>query len=451
MIEAGRISTKNKFPENSSGKYVLYMMQASQRINYNHALEYAVEIANRFKKPLIVAFAVIPYFPSGNTRHYRFMFEGIVELQKEFKKIGILFAVKLGNYEDLIIKLSEEAVAVITDKGYLRYQRDIREKSYSKIKVKVFEIESDVVVPIKVVSIKKEPYARTIRNKIFAKIDDYLKYDFKLPELINKNYSKVKIKPDFNTIDEMEKSIRVEKLSDCSKFFKGGYREAIKKLDVFLKEKIFNYIQRSNPSVDYGSNLSPYLHFGQISPVEVIKKVISLKISPDILNSFIDEIVVWRELARNFVTYDENYDNLNSIPPWALKELKKHSKDKKAYVYDVDDFENSKTHDPYWNSAQKELVITGKIHNYMRMYWGKKIIEWSRDYKTAYEIMIYLNDKYAIDGRDPNGYMNISWCFGNFDRPFFSRPVFGRIRYMSENGLKRKFDMNAYLDRINKI
>lgn len=451
MIKQDRLKTINPNNENLNGKYVLYMMQASQRISYNYSLEYAIHTANKINKPLIVAFAVIPNFPNANTRHYSFMFDGITEIKKEFKKKGILFVIKSGNYEDVIVELSKEAVIVITDKGYLKYQREIREKAYKKIRLKIVEVESDVVVPVQSVSSKKEPYARTIRNKILSKIDDYIKDDFNLPEVLNKKYSNINIKSDFKTPEEMKKFIKVEKLSDCSKYFKGGYSEAVKKLDLFLKDKIFNYLKRNDPSTEIGSGLSPYLHFGQISPVEIVRKVINKNISPEILNSFVDEIVIWRELARNFTTYDENYDNFKSIPNWALNEFLKHLKDMRYYIYTVDELENAKTHDPYWNAAQKELIITGKIHNYMRMYWGKKIIEWSKDFRDAYEILIYLNDKYALDGRDPNGYLNISWCFGNFDRPFFEMPVFGKVRYMSENGLKRKFEMQHYINRIKSL
>jgi len=169
------------------------------------------------------------------------------------------------------------------------------------------------------------------------------------------------------------------------------------------------------------------------------------------LFDFINQIVIWRELARNFCYYDEKYYSFDSVPLWAKNELEKHSKDIRKYNYSLKKLENAETHDKYWNSAQKELSITGKIHNYMRMYWGKKIIEWSRDYKEAFDILVHLNDKYAIDGRDPNGYASISWCFGKFDRPFLERPIFGKIRYMNDKGLERKFNIEEYVSKINSL
>lgn len=451
MVKKERLKHINPFKENINANYVLYMMQSSQRVEYNYALEYALEIANLLKKPLIVGFTIIPTYPNANTRHYKFMFEGIAELKKEFDKRGILFIIKYGKYQDVLLSLASDACVVVTDSGYLKYQRIIRKEVYDKLRVKTIEVEAgDVIVPIECVSTKLEPYASTIRNKILSKIDYYISNDFKLPPLINKDYSKINHKSDFNTVEEMMKSLKVPYLSDVSFFFKGGYSNACLKLNDFINHKIVNYTNRNDPSLDVTSNLSPYIHFGQISPIEIIKKVMEKPLKPNILNSFINEIVVWRELARNFVFYDENYDNSKSIPMWALKEFQKHQKDRKI-IYSIDEFENAKTHDIYWNAAQKELIITGKIHNYMRMYWGKKIIEWSKDIEEAYNTLVYLNDKYAIDGRDPNGYLNIAWLFGRFDRPFFEMPVFGKVRYMSDKGLERKFDIAKYVKKIEKL
>ncbi|MEW6012157.1 MAG: deoxyribodipyrimidine photo-lyase [Elusimicrobiota bacterium] len=448
MIRNERIKILNNLSENLNGKYVFYMMQASQRISYNHALFYAVNEANRLNKPLLVGFSIMPYFPNANTRHYYFMFEGLEELIKDFKNMGVELVIKFGNYEDIFEMLSKDSVLSVIDKGYLRFQRKIMEEAVKRAKVKVVEVESDVVVPVEYASNKKEPYARTIRNKLMDKMDYFLAENLEIPEIRNKAYSSIKKDSDFGSKEEALKRLKVEKLSSVSKFFKGGYPEAFKRLNVFLKEKIYNYDKRNDPSENLTSDLSPYLHFGQISPIEVIKETVKNKIQPDILDSFIDELVVWRELARNFTTYEKEYDKQSCIPDWAKKELDFHLKDKRGYVYSLKQLENCSTHDEYWNAAQKELVSTGKIHNYMRMYWGKKIIEWSKDWREALDILIYLNDKYAIDGRDPNGYLNIAWCFGKFDRPFFEMPIFGKVRYMSFKGLERKFNMSGYIKRI---
>ena len=449
IVEKERIRELNNKPINKNGKYVLYFMQASQRIEYNHALIYAVEKANKYNLPLLVGFSIMPYFPNANIRHYKFMIEGIEELREKFKKLNINFVIRFGNYEDIIEELSTDAFLTITDCGYLKFQREIRQKAALKLNTKFVEVESDVVIPIKEASNKAEPYAMTIRPKIIKKLDIYIK-ELKLPLL--RNRKKLNIKNEFEDSDKALKKLKVFKnISYVSNYFKGGYSNALKLLNAFIKNKLKNYHLRSDPSKDYSSNLSPYLHFGQISPIEIIIRIQKSNPNPEVFNDFINELVIWRELSRNFCYYEKDYDKHTSIPQWAKNELEKHIYDKRTYIYNLTHLEKAETHDPYWNAAQKELLITGKIHNYMRMYWGKKIIEWTKNYKEAFDILVYLNDKYAIDGRDPNGYASICWCFGKFDRPFFERPIFGKIRYMSDKGLERKFNMKGYLDRIEKL
>lgn len=447
-VEKERIHLLNNKDENSEGKYILYMMQSSQRIYYNHALNYAIEKANDYKKPLIVAFSIIPNFPNANTRHYLFMFQGIVELIDEFKKIGVNFIVKPGYYEDITSELSKDAVMVITDRGYLRYQREIREKVSREIKVKYVEIESDVVVPIELVSSSPIPYARVYRKKVEPYLNRFIK-KVELPDLINRK--EIKFEGSIKTLEEMKRVIKVESLFESKKYL-GGYNNAKRLLTNFIDTKLKNYNNRNIPGMDYTSNLSPYLHFGNISPVEIAYEILNSNEKDELKYLFIDELIVWRELARNFTWYEKDiYDSYKTIPSWAQTELSKHLKDRRKYIYRIEDLENAKTHDNYWNAAQKELILSGKIHNYMRMYWGKKIIEWTKDWKEAYEVIKYLNDKYALDGRDPNGYMNFAWCFGKFDRPFFETPIFGKVRYMNDKGLERKFDMNLYLKYVENL
>ena len=195
--------------------------------------------------------------------------------------------------------------------------------------------------------------------------------------------------------------------------------------------------------------MSPYLHFGQISPLYIALKVLETEsLGKD---SYIEQLIVRRELAYNFVYYNRNYDTIKCLPPWATATLNVHKRDKREYIYTLEEFENAETHDPYWNAAQKEMVITGKMHGYMRMYWGKKILEWSKNPKAGFDIALYLNNKYELDGRDPNGFAGVAWCFGKHDRAWTERKVFGKIRYMNSNGLKRKFDAEAYVEKINKL
>jgi deoxyribodipyrimidine photo-lyase len=206
---------------------------------------------------------------------------------------------------------------------------------------------------------------------------------------------------------------------------------------------------RNDPTLDYLSHMSPYLHFGQISPLFIALKVKETK-SPGI-EAFLEELIIRKELSMNFVFYNESYDSYEAIPEWARKSLRSHQKDKRKYLYHLEELEQVKTHDPYWNAAQREMVVKGKMHGYMRMYWGKKIIEWSKTPEEGFRAALYLNNKYELDGRDPNGFTGIAWCFGKHDRPWGERPIFGNVRYMNDKGLKRKFDVGEYVKMMNKL
>ncbi len=195
--------------------------------------------------------------------------------------------------------------------------------------------------------------------------------------------------------------------------------------------------------------MSPYLHFGQISPLYLALKV--LETSSAGKDAYLEELIVRRELSHNFVFFNDKYDTFKSLPPWAMRTLNFHRRDKREYIYSLEQFEKAQTHDPYWNAAQQEMVITGKMHGYMRMYWGKKILEWSKNPRTGFKIALYLNNKYELDGRDPNAFAGVAWCFGKHDRAWSERKVFGKIRYMNAAGLKRKFDIEAYVNKIQSL
>ena len=197
--------------------------------------------------------------------------------------------------------------------------------------------------------------------------------------------------------------------------------------------------------------MSPYLHYGQISPVTLYNKVIQNRKFAESVATFIEEVIIRRELSMNFVYYNQDYDNYNGLPQWAKISLDKHRSDDRPIVYTVEQLESAKTHDCYWNAAQTELLLTGKMHGYMRMYWGKKVIEWSKTPQSAFEWLVCINNKYSLDGRDPNGFVGVVWCFGLHDRPWKERPIFGMIRYMNDKGLERKFDMSMYIDKVKSI
>ncbi|WXR62432.1 deoxyribodipyrimidine photo-lyase [Peptostreptococcaceae bacterium AGR-M142] len=452
--------------KNNLNKYIIYWMQQSCRTKYNHALEFAIKRANLSKLPLIVYFGLTKDYKEANERHYTFLLEGLKDVQDELFKRNIKFIMVLDNPKDGLIKFLDDAKELVMDRGYLKIQRLWREQvlNYAnKIKLNSYIVESDVIVPIEEVSSKEEYGARTIRKKIHDKLDLYLKplreekininIDKKLEELISKKHKNI-VKID--SIDELLKDFDIDKTVKKSKYYKGGQKRALKVFKDFLENKLTDYDKRNHPELDYCSNLSMYLHFGQISVLYIVLKTMDYYknnyIKQDSYDSFLEEIIVRRDLAINFVYYNNYYDDFRSITyNWAYETMDKHKTDYREYEYSLDDIENYKTHDKYFNAAMKEMVLTGKMHTYMRMYWCKKILEWVSPYKKAYDISLYLNNKYFIDGRDANSYTGVAWCFGKHDRAFKEREVFGKLRYMNDKGLKRKFDMDLYIKKIDKL
>jgi deoxyribodipyrimidine photo-lyase len=442
MIQNERVKVLNQ-KEIKKGKYVLYWMQASQRAEYNHALEFAILKANELRQALIVFFGIIDQFPEANERHYAFMLQGLKEVKSSLEKRGIQMVLLHKSPEAGIIPLAQKASLVVVDRGYLKVQKAWRDFASKKMDCPLIQVETDVVVPVEETSPKEEYAAATIRSKITRKLNSFFVPLKEHEPIINS------LSLDFDSFDIADVEKAISKLSvDRSvkkvDSFCGGAEEAKSHLEIFLESKLDRFAElRNDPTIDYLSHLSPYLHFGQISPLYIALRVIDTDSRGK--DAFLEELIVRRELSMNFVFYNEKYDSIDSIPDWAKKTLKAHQKDKRSYVYSRKELETAKTHDPYWNAAQKEMVVKGKMHGYMRMYWGKKILEWSKTPEEAYRIALYLNNKYELDGRDPNGFTGVAWCFGKHDRPWGERPIFGNIRYMNDKGLKRKFDADRYV------
>ncbi|TFF91816.1 deoxyribodipyrimidine photo-lyase [Candidatus Thorarchaeota archaeon] len=447
MLHEERISLLNdKKP--SDGNYVLYWMQSSQRCEFNHALEYAIRRANKLHVGLLTFFALMDDFPEANSRHYRFMLEGLSTTASKMNELGISFIVQKISPPDGVVDLSREASLVVTDADYLRLQREWRSQVSSEVEVPLYQVESDVVVPVEVASQKEEYAAYTFRPRISKHLDSYLvPLEMSRPQerspQIDTDSLPIHSVPE--VLDELDLDQSVSRAR-----FTGGSDEAKRHLQVFLRERIDRFPElRNDPSRDYLSNLSQYLHFGQISPVHVALQARSTE-SPGV-DAFLEELVVRRELSINFVYYNPHYDELRSLPDWARTTLNEHSSDDREYIYTREEFEKADTHDPYWNAAQTEMVTTGKMHGYMRMYWGKKILEWSEKPEDAHRIALYLNNKYELDGRDPNGYTGVAWCFGKHDRAWKERPIFGKVRYMNDRGLERKFDIKDYVEQVRSL
>jgi deoxyribodipyrimidine photo-lyase len=447
MIQKERIKDLNQNPI-KKGRYVLYWMQASQRSEYNHALEFAMEKADQLNMPLVVFFGITDRFPDANERHYFFMLEGLKETRVSLEKRGIKMVIRHISPEMGTIELAEDASLVIADRGYLKVQKDWRAYVAKHLDCPLIQVESDVIVPVEVAYPKEAYSAAVIRPKLKSHLENYLHtLDAKSPKKDSLNIPFDSF--DIHDIADAILKLDVDRSVKPVDTFHGGTSEAKKHLKKFLGEKLDLFQDlRNDPTVDYLSHMSPYLHFGQISPLYIAMEV--LKSNSPGRDAFIEELVIRRELSMNFVFYNEDYASFRCLPAWARKTLKNHQHDPREYAYTPEEMERAQTHDPYWNTAQKEMMLTGKMHGYMRMYWGKKILEWCKDPEDAHRTALYLNNKYELDGRDPNGYAGVAWCFGKHDRPWAERKVFGNIRYMNANGLKRKFDADQYIKKYSK-
>jgi deoxyribodipyrimidine photo-lyase len=343
---------------------------------------------------------------------------------------------------------ANQASMVICDRGYLKIQRRWRDYVAKNLKCALVQVETDIVVPVEEASLKEEYSAATFRPKITKQLPKFLtKLDDHKPKIYSIEYGYPTI--DINSIDNTIAGLKIDETVGEVAFLHGGTSHAKRHLQQFIDHKLSTYSKcRNDPNANGLSNMSPYLHFGQISPLYIALQVLNK--SP-LSESYLEELIVRRELSINYAFYNERYDSFIGLPEWVKNSLNKHQKDTREYVYTLDVFGKTKTHDSYWNAAQIEMVKTGKMHGYMRMYWGKKILEWSHTPEEAFKVALYLNNKYEIDGRDANGYTGVAWCFGKHDRPWAERPIFGNIRYMNANGLKRKFDADAYVERIKHI
>ena len=445
MIAPQRVTVLNR-KKPRSGKFVLYWMQAAQRAEYNHALEYAIEKADSLKKPVIAIFAITDNYPEANLRHYHFMLEGLLETAKALQRKGVQMVIRHNPPDTSAIELSTDAALVVVDAGHLRLQRRWRKKVAQSIDCPLHEVEANLVVPVRQASPKEEFSAGTFRPKISRLLNQYLvplRHKSPRKDSLGLRFDRF----DIANINEALAKLRVDKSVAPVSTFHGGTNQAKKHLSEFLSQKLDNFDRlRNDPTLENVSNMSPYLHFGQISPLYIALQVI--KTASPAADAYLEELIVRRELSHNFVFYNKNYDTFEALPNWARQSLQSHRKDKRQYVYSLRQFEQAHTHDPYWNAAQKQMVITGKMHGYMRMYWGKKILEWTEQPREAFKIALYLNNKYELDGRDANAYTGVAWCFGKHDRAWGQRPIFGKIRYMNAAGLTRKFDVDAYVKKV---
>jgi len=447
MINENRIRLLQKGNETKGP--VVYWMSRDQRAHDNWALLFAQQIAIEKKKALIVLFNLVPDFLEATTRQYGFMLKGLKEVEDELGKFNIPFFITLGKPEEEIPKFINKVGAsiIVSDFDPLKIKRIWKRDLAKKISIPFYEIDAHNIVPCLYVSDKLEFAAYTIRPKINKALLEFLD---EFPPLKKMNKGEVSSeKIDWKRI---ETSLKINTKVQEVNWIKPGENSALKTLEDFLQNKFENYHEfRNDPTKDGQSNLSPYLHFGQISAQRIALETQRLKGNKDSEKVFLEELIIRRELSDNFCYFNKNYDSFDGFHEWAKTSLDEHRKDKREFIYSLKEFEEAKTHEDLWNAAQLEMMKTGKMHGYMRMYWAKKILEWTKSPEEAQKIAIYLNDKYELDGRDPNGYTGIAWSIGGaHDRPWFERPVYGKIRYMNRNGAEKKFDVKTYIDKFNE-
>lgn len=427
---------------------IIYWMSRDQRVKDNWALIHACELAQKHDTQLLVVFALTSDFPGANIRHYDFMIKGLKVVENDLRGKNIAFDLRIGTPIDTIPKIVDQYNAgyLVTDHSPLKISKLWRNEIAENIKIPFIQVDAHNVVPVWEASDKQEYSAYTIRRKIQSKLPEYL---IDLPTIPKFRTNNILLKEKINW-DKIMISLKIDRSISRIDDIEPGEEAAQKTLEQFLKYKIDNYdTDRNDPNKDAQSNLSPYLHFGHISAQRVALEVRSSKTTQQNKDAFLEELIIRKELSDNYCYYNENYDSPKGYPDWAIKTLEKHSPDKRSYIYTQQQFEEARTHDKLWNAAQSQMVKTGKMHGYLRMYWAKKILEWTSSYQEAHEIAIHLNDKYQLDGRDPNGYTGVAWSIGGVhDRPWKEREIFGMIRYMNYNGCKRKFNVEEFIAKF---
>jgi deoxyribodipyrimidine photo-lyase len=447
LVSDPRVLVRRSGSPDPAGTCVVYWMQRAQRGVDNPALEVAVDVANALGKPVVVFFAPVPFYPHANLRHYRFLNEGIADIAKSLQKRNIGFVLRRFPEHSLVKFCAEvKASMVVGDENPMREPEAWRVSAARKLKVPLWTVDADVIVP-SILLLKAQYASHIIRPRLGAYLGRFLvptknkkaKVAWKKPRGLQS------LEPDLDITENWPLDRSVGPVSG----FRGGSGEALRLLKHFVRHGLAGYnVKRNKPEMNGTSRLSPYLHFGHIGPLTValaVEKSSAPKVDKE---AFLNQIITWRELAVNLVRFNPNYDNFECGEPWAHRTLSKHARDKRPVLYSEQQLESAETHDPLWNAAQIQMVKTGWMHNYLRMYWGKKILEWTPSAAQAFQIAVRLNDKYELDGRDPNGYMGIAWSIvGKFDRPWFERPIFGQIRYMSGQSTGKKFDSKKYIEQ----
>ncbi len=447
MINIKRVRNLKKGREAEG--HVLYWMSRDQRVNDNWALTYAIETAENNDQSVIVAFALSVDFLGATWRQYDFMLKGLKKVEEQLVRLNIPFYLVMGNPEETMPAFIHQhrVSRLIVDFDPLKIKREWKKKVMEQIEIPVDEVDAHNIVPCWLASDKLEYGASTIRKKISRQLPEFLD-DF--PPLIGQRGS-------FHTHRINWEVVAITVQTDHGirpvDWLTPGEKGANVLFSNFMEKKLVRYADcRNDPNESCTSLLSPYLHFGHISAQRMALEITGNIPRNEYTDSFLEELIIRKELSDNFCYYNPHYDQPEGFPAWAKKTLKEHRMDKREFIYSAAEFEDYQTHDELWNAAQKQMVLKGTMHGYLRMYWAKKILEWSKNEEDALRIALYLNDKYQLDGRDPNGYAGCAWSIGGMhDRAWGEREVFGKIRYMNRKGCERKFDVDKYIERIDLI
>ncbi|MEJ7625097.1 MAG: deoxyribodipyrimidine photo-lyase [Pyrinomonadaceae bacterium] len=448
-----RVLQLNDKAINTKARYVLYWMQMYKRVEYNHALGFAIRRANELKLPLVVYEGLKYYYPWASDRLYTFILEGVEEKRMAFAELGIRYVFYLQENSrsprQTVARLARDAALIVTDDFPCfiipEHNRRIAERAI----VPVFAVDSNGIIPMS--KFDKEEYgAYTIRPKINRLIDRYLQP----MEVETVSIQGVDLEVDCpepivngDNVAQLVSECDIDHSVPPSGNYHGGTANGRMRLAKFVSEILPDYEKsRNKPDRDGSSRLSAYLHFGFLSPLEIALAVKDADAPESAKDAYLEELIVRRELSYNLTYFNPNYDSLTALPAWVHETMREHAGDTRQFNYSLEELEAGETHDELWNASQREMVATGEMHNYVRMLWGKNVIAWSRTYEEAFETLVHLNNKYCLDGRNPNSYAGILWCFGKHDRPWMERPVFGKIRYMTSGSTGKKFDSRKYIE-----
>ena len=444
-----RVTVRRGGAPRKDAKCVVYWMQRAVRARGNPALDVAIEAGNLLGLPVVVYFQVIPNYPNANLRHYHFLQQGLRDAEEDAQERGVGFVVRRA--PDKIEAFLEEvqAALLVGDENPCREPERWRQALKRKLRIPFWTVDADVVVPSKVFG-RSYTLLHHFRPHLQRELPKFLVAPEKIEPL--HRWEPARALPSYDLSKEITAGFaKLDRSVQPVDSFTGGTHAALKRLNKFIRNDLAAYNEaRNHPETAGTSRLSPWLHFGNIGPLTVALAVERAagegKIPPEAKERFLDQLIGWRELSVLFVRHGPNYDNWQCAEPWARKTLLEHAGDPRPYRYSLDQLERAETHDDLWNAGQRQMVETGWMHNFLRMYWAKKILEWAPSAEAAFEWAVILNDRYELDGRDPNGYASIAWAIvGRHDRPWFNRPVYGLIRPMSGASFSRKFDAAAYI------